>query len=83
MDLIFIRQARKDKKSIPEKELKRIHQALTILQDYPNTQNLDIKKLQSSRLMRLRVGNYRITFEIEQDIIYIHAIQRRTSTTYQ
>lgn len=83
MNLIFTRSARKDKKNIPEKEMARIHKALMILQNYPNTQNLDIKKLQSKKYTRLRVGNYRIIFDIQQNDIYITSIERRTSTTYQ
>jgi len=48
--------------------------------------NLDIKKLQTDdNQYRMRIGNYRVIFQIDNGepvICTIHEIKRRTSTTY-
>jgi len=42
-----------------------------------NFDSLDIKRLQNSDLFRLRVGDYRVLFEIEKDTIIILKIGNR------
>ena len=45
---------------------------------------LDIKKLKGyPNFFRLRKGNMRVTYQVKKDIVYILAIERRTSKTYK
>lgn len=65
----------KDGKRIPREYLKRIYDALESLSDGLRG---DVKKLTNySPEYRLRVGNYRILFEIENDKITVYRIRRR------
>ncbi len=53
----------------------RISQQLEILSENPRNPELDIKKLQGNSLLyRLRVGNYRILYTIEDDLLIIVVI---------
>lgn len=48
-----------------------------------NTKNLDIKKLKGiSNRYRIRVGIYRIQFEMEEESIVIVDVSKRDDTTY-
>lgn len=42
-----------------------------------NFNSADIKRLQNSDLFRLRVGDYRVLFEIEKDTIIILKVSNR------
>jgi len=71
--------ARKDLKSLETKIVLKIENKLNALT--LDSQNLDIKKLEGVNidLLRLRCGDYRIIFEIDdsKSIIYIIAIDHR------
>ncbi|GMW01878.1 MAG: hypothetical protein AMXMBFR84_30140 [Candidatus Hydrogenedentota bacterium] len=68
----FKPQALKDLRSIPEKEAHRILAAIRIM---GNDLQGDVKHLTSfSPEYRLRVGNYRILFELEGAVITIYRI---------
>lgn len=57
---------------------KRIVNALRQLAIDPDTTTLDIKPLAGMPgYLRLRVGNYRIIYEIQQDIVVIYVIAIR------
>jgi mRNA interferase RelE/StbE len=55
---------------------KRISDHLLILRENPRHPELDIKKLKgSTSLYRLRVGNYRILYTIEDNILVVFVIK--------
>ncbi len=53
----------------------RIYKKVTSLRE--NFNSADIKRLQNSDLFRLRIGDYRVLFEIEKDTIIILKIGNR------
>lgn len=69
-------QAVKDLKNVPRRDIERILVGIEILADDCKG---DVKQLTSTTTeYRLRIGNYRILFEIEQDDkIIIYRILRR------
>jgi mRNA-degrading endonuclease RelE of RelBE toxin-antitoxin system len=79
--LLLTNPARKELEKLPSKDQVRIHRALDSLQSDPFSG--DVKRLQPSGWRR-RVGNYRIFDDllIDQRLIVIASIARRTSTTY-
>jgi len=73
------KSAIKDLKHISEPFKTRIHNKILELKNFPNVQN--IKKLTNFEpAYRLRVGNYRILFDIFDDIIIIGRVLHRQSS---
>jgi len=81
----WTKKALKQLLSIDTRYRKVISDKVNQLEAFP-TVTLDIKKLQvTDKQYRLRVGDYRIIFEItegEPVICEITAVKRRSSTTY-
>jgi len=81
----WTKKALKQLTSIDNRYRKTISEKVGQLKTFPSV-TLDIKKLQASDSQyRMRVGNYRIIFEItdgEPVICTIQEVKRRTSTTY-
>jgi mRNA-degrading endonuclease RelE of RelBE toxin-antitoxin system len=79
--LLVAKPAKKDLEKIPDRDQVRIEHALESLQRDPFSG--DIKRLRPSGWRR-RVGNYRVFYDllIEERVIVVTAIKRRTSTTY-
>jgi mRNA-degrading endonuclease RelE of RelBE toxin-antitoxin system len=79
--LLVSKSAQKALASLPNKDQLRIEGALDALQTDPFSG--DIKRLQPPAWRR-RVGNYRIFYDLLLDdhVIVVTAIKRRTSTTY-
>jgi len=77
-----LRQLRKIQKK-GQREL--IYDAVQLLATWPSCV-ADIKKLQGRNDYRLRIGNYRIIFEIDQSgnpiIINIMQVEKRNESTY-
>ena len=71
--------------AIDQRYMSSIRKKVNELQTFPDV-TLDLKKMSSEdNLYRLRVGDYRILFEVingEPIIINIQTVKRRTSTTY-
>ena len=68
-------QAIKDGKRIPKKELRKIFAKIDGLKD--GLQG-NIRRLTNfTPEYRLRVGNYRVLFEIETDVVMIYRIKHR------
>lgn len=63
------KSAVKEIKKLPPKDLKRILNAIEKLADDPHPQNS--KKLSAQEKYRLRVGDYRILYSIEDDRLVI------------
>jgi mRNA interferase RelE/StbE len=73
--IVFKPRALKDGKRIPKSHLKRIFEAI---ENLSNGLEGDVKHLTNySPEYRLRVGGYRILFEIEDDKIIIYRIRHR------
>lgn len=79
--LLVTNPARKDLAKLPRQDQVRIERALDALRRDPFSG--DIKRLEPSGWRR-RVGNYRIFYDlyIDERLIVVTAIRRRTSTTY-
>ena len=69
----------------PKKQRERIYNQVQRLAYWPNL-DADITKLQSRAGYRLRVGDYRVIFEIDQNshpiIIKIDEVRKRDEQTY-
>ncbi len=79
--LLVTNPARKELAKLPKQDQVRIVRALDALQRDPF--GGDIKRLEPSGWRR-RVGNYRIFYDlyIDERLIVVTAVRRRTSTTY-
>ena len=76
MKIIVEKDAVKDIQNISEPFKTQIKNKIKTLANYPNIAN--IKKLKNHNpTYRLRVGNYRVLFNIEDDIIVIGRIKHR------
>lgn len=74
-------KAIKDLSKLHKQEAKKILSKIEALENYPNVSN--IKKLTNFEPpYRLRVGNYRVLFDIEDNEITVYAIKHR-SKSYQ
>lgn len=84
-EIVWTRRALKQLMSIDQRYIHRIKNKVSKLSDFPDV-DLDIKKISGeSNQFRLRVGIYRILFDVidgKPVIINIQAVMRRTSTTY-
>lgn len=79
-DLFFEHSAIKSLKKIPAIYRTNIKKQIIKLRDFPeNTQELGIKKLsgQYKNIFRMRVGKYRVLFQIKSDKIIIWIIKHR------
>lgn len=73
--LAFKPRVRKDLKALPKEQARRILEKIEALTD-----NLtgDVKKLtHQTPEYRLRVGDYRVLFEIEEDILVVYRVLHR------
>ena len=76
MNVELTKEALKDLKKIDKKARITIIDKIQLLKDYPDTPN--IKKLTNYYPpYRFRVGNYRVLFDIKDDIIYIISVKHR------
>jgi mRNA interferase RelE/StbE len=78
----WTRRALKQLKTIPQQRQKQIVLAVRNLQEWPDCQN--VKALQNRPGYRLRVGRYRVLFDVENDlrIIEIEEVKKRDERTY-
>jgi mRNA-degrading endonuclease RelE of RelBE toxin-antitoxin system len=79
--LVVTKPARRDLERLPERDRKRILQTLDALQTDPFSG--DAKRLQAPAWRR-RSGSYWVFYDLllEEHLIVVTAIKRRTSTTY-
>ena len=79
MKIEIRKSAIKDLKNISEPFKTKIHNKILELKDFPNIQN--IKKLTNFEpAYRLRVGNYRILFDVIEDTVIIGRVLHRQSS---
>ena len=67
------RSASKELNSLPNKEIKKIINSINRLIENPRP--INSKKLSASERYRLRVGDYRILYEIEDLILIVYIIK--------
>jgi mRNA interferase RelE/StbE len=73
----ILKKAQKDIGKLDKKELKDILLTIKDLKNYPNISN--IKKLVNYKpIYRKRIGNYRILFDIEDNIITVGRVLHRS-----
>ena len=79
MKIELRKSAIKDLKSISEPYKTKLHNKILELQKFPNLQN--IKKLTNFEpAYRLRVGNYRVLFDVTDEIIIIGRVLHRQNS---
>lgn len=77
--LLIKKQAKKALQNVPHPDKTRITEKIVLLGDNPDNKSLDIKKLQGEPYFRLRVGQWRIIFDRDNEvkIISIEKIKPR------
>ena len=77
--LLIKKQAKKALQSVPHPDRTRITEKIVLLGENPDNASLDIKKLQGEPYFRLRVGQWRIVFDRDNEvkIISIEKIKLR------
>jgi len=72
-------KALKDLSKIQKQEVKKILSKIELLENYPDVAN--IKKLTNFEPpYRLRVGNYRVLFDIQDNIITVYRVKHRSKS---
>lgn len=72
----FAKSAKKEFERLPAKVQNRVTQALEVLARNPFSELLKIKKLKGAdSLYRIRLGDYRIVYEVRQNILVIVVIK--------
>ena len=71
--LLFKRSITKDLRSIPKKDVSRILNRIKALADDPRPPGCE--KLSARELYRIRQGNYRILYEIHDDVLVIVVVK--------
>jgi len=69
------KSAQKEIKNLPNKELKKVIDKIRSLATEPRP--LGCKKLSGEEKYRLRVGNYRILYSIEDDVLVVYVVRVR------
>ncbi len=84
-DLVYSPKATKAIKKFPQEYQKLILKKIIILQENPRPRGYDKIAAENPPIYRIRVGDYRIFYFIEEDTkeIIIVDIKRRTSQTYR
>jgi mRNA interferase RelE/StbE len=70
-EILFTRSADKALRKLPREISQRIRQRLDVLAIDPYAVHLDVTKLQNRPGYRLRVGDWRVIYEIENDVLTI------------
>ncbi len=73
--VLIRQQARKKLQSLPRQERFRLAEKIDQLGANPDSQELDVRKLEGEPYYRLRVGNWRVIFD-RQDAVRVIAIER-------
>jgi mRNA interferase RelE/StbE len=71
----FTKQAIKDLRKIPRNNVSKVIEKIKILSVNPRDSKLDIKQLKGVDGYRLRVGDYRVIYEIEDAKLIIKVIK--------
>jgi mRNA interferase RelE/StbE len=66
--LLIKKQAKKALQSVPQPDRSRITEKIVLLGENPDDVSLDIKKLQGEPFFRLRVGQWRVIFDRDNEV---------------
>ena len=80
MEIYFTGQYIRNIKKLPRDAQKSVHSAVKILHNWPQVSN--IKAMVNQPGYRLRVGRYRVMFEIEGEKIVVTDVKIRNERTY-
>ena len=71
--ILFKQSVAKDLRSIPKKDIKRILRRIDSLADEPRP--VGVEKLSGDEKYRIRQGNYRILYAIDDDVITVTIVK--------
>ncbi len=71
--VIFTKSVRKDFRKIPKLEVSKILNEIAELANNPRSSKT--KKLKGEKLYRLRVGNYRVIYDIQDNLMLIFVVK--------
>jgi len=71
--VVISRKVRKDFKRIPPQDAMRILEAIQALADAPRSP--DSKKLKGEELYRIRIGGYRVVYEIRDEELVVIVVK--------
>jgi mRNA interferase RelE/StbE len=71
--VIFIKSVKKDFRKIPNLEVSKILNEIAELAKNPRSSKT--KKLKGEKLYRLRVGNYRVIYDIQDNLMLIFVVK--------
>ncbi len=74
-ELNFTKSAQKSLNDLPEKTRQRIRKALEKLTATPQAASLDVKKLSGQSYYRLRVGDYRIIYDLQHHALVVLVLE--------
>ena len=72
-DLEFARSVRRDLRKIDRSEVPRILEEIQKLAEDPRPS--DCKKLNNEELYRIRIGNYRVIYEVHETRLVVHIVK--------
>jgi len=71
----FLESARRELRDLPQRDAMRILTALTMLGDDPYSEGPDVRKLANVDAYRLRVGRFRVVYQIDNGELVILVIK--------
>ncbi|MFQ3242124.1 MAG: mRNA interferase RelE/StbE [Lentimonas sp.] len=71
--IVFAKRVRKDFRKIPERDATRLLSAIKLLAADPLPSHS--KKLKGEELFRIRIGNYRVIYSIEDDRMIVSVVK--------
>ncbi|TVS09214.1 MAG: type II toxin-antitoxin system RelE/ParE family toxin [Gammaproteobacteria bacterium] len=84
--VLWTRRAAKQAGKLPRAEQRRVVEAVGALEDWPGClQVQDIRRLtRHERLYRLRVGRYRVLFDVDPalEVVSVEQVRKRDERTY-
>ncbi|MFD6155996.1 type II toxin-antitoxin system RelE/ParE family toxin [Nocardia sp. NPDC060256] len=71
----FLESARRELRDLEQRDAMRILTALTVLGDDPYGEGLAVRKLVNVDAYRLRVGRFRVVYQIQDDVLVILVVK--------
>ncbi|MFE9582615.1 type II toxin-antitoxin system RelE/ParE family toxin [Nocardia sp. NPDC006044] len=71
----FLESARRELRDLEQRDAMRILTALTVLGDDPYAPGLAVRKLVNVDAYRLRVGRFRVVYQVKDDVLVILVVK--------